>query len=1098
MKGLVGLGAVTVVLAILLFSAVPSLAIEHNYIEDFATTHYKDVPNTTAWWDTLAGELKLYPFVPTLVGAYDTPDNARIVAVSGDHAFVADGNSGLLVIDISDPTTPTLVGSCNTPGYGWSVAVSGNHAFVGDGSSGLQVIDISDPTNPVVAGTCDTPGNAYCVTIAGDHAFVADQISGLQVIDISDPASPTIVGSCDTPGTAYGITVEGNYALIADVGSGLQIIDISDPASPALVGTYDTPGSAYGIAVSGDDAFVADVGSGLLVIDISDPASPTLVGTYNTPGSAYGVAVSGNGAFVADGSYGLQVIDISDPTNPVLAGTCDTSGNAWGVAVSGEHAFVTDMASGLEVIVIGDPVDGTLVGTYNTPQYAMGVAVSGDHAFVADGYSLRVIDISDPEGPMLAGTCGVQDYARAVAVLGDHAFMTDDDSGLRLIDISDPTNPMVVGTCDTPGQVVDVTVSGDHAFAAAWYSGMEVIDIGDPTTPTLVGTYDTPGSANGVTVSGGYAFVTDGSSGLQVIDISDPASPTLVGTYNTPGYAGNVAVSGEHAFVADWTAGLQVIDISDPASPTLVGTCDTPGSARAVTVSGNHAFVADYDYGLQIINVSDPTTPTIEGTCNTPGSAYGVAVSGEHAFVGDYTSGLQVIQVFQSEVDPERNVGRSLAVDAAGETILRARLVTTQTNNVTWELSADGGVDWQGVVPGGGWNAFTVPGANLMWRSTHTWAAPGVNPSVTQLQIDWLYETALIDSIVDVPDDQGGWVRTHFTRSGRDFADETTLPISNYGVWQRVDNAALVAALETHASSTPGKSDANDTPEFGDMPVIMYEGKTYVQCPPALGAAASFPAGTWELIMNVPAIQQNAYIARVPTVADSSGSGTNHAVLVVTAHTTTPSIWYVSDPDSGYSLDNIAPGVPTGFAVAYNTGSGNALTWDESEDDDFQYFRIYRSSDPDFAPSPSLLMHSTAETNWNDPEYDGWEVYYKITALDYVGNESGPASAGTVTAASEPVIPEKYGLYPNAPNPFNPSTTIRYDVPAGGGEMTLRIYDVSGRLIRTLVDGPQTAGEKTVTWNGRDEQGRSVVSGVYFYRLQAPGYEKTLKMTLVQ
>ena len=59
--------------------------------------------------------------------------------------------------------------------------------------------------------------------------------------------------------------------------------------------------------------------------------------------------------------------------------------------------------------------------------------------------------------------------------------------------------------------------------------------------------------------------------------------------------------------------------------------------------------------------------------------------------------------------------------------------------------------------------------------------------------------------------------------------------------------------------------------------------------------------------------------------------------------------------------------------------------------------------------------------------------------------------------------------------------------------MTLRIYDVSGRLIRTLVDEPQTAGEKTVTWNGRDTQGRSVASGVYFYRLQAPGYEKTLR-----
>ena len=96
------------------------------------------------------------------------------------------------------------------------------------------------------------------------------------------------------------------------------------------------------------------------------------------------------------------------------------------------------------------------------------------------------------------------------------------------------------------------------------------------------------------------------------------------------------------------------------------------------------------------------------------------------------------------------------------------------------------------------------------------------------------------------------------------------------------------------------------------------------------------------------------------------------------------------------------------------------------------------------------------------------------------------------------MIPQTYGLYPNVPNPFNPTTVIRYDVPAGGGVMTLRIYDVSGALIRTLSDGPQTAGQKTATWNGKDNRGRSVASGVYFYRLQAPGYEKTRKMVLVQ
>lgn len=140
----------------------------------------------------------------------------------------------------------------------------------------------------------------------------------------------------------------------------------------------------------------------------------------------------------------------------------------------------------------------------------------------------------------------------------------------------------------------------------------------------------------------------------------------------------------------------------------------------------------------------------------------------------------------------------------------------------------------------------------------------------------------------------------------------------------------------------------------------------------------------------------------------------------------------------------------------------------------------------------------TTTASWTDPEYDGWSVYYKITAVDFSGNESEPASPGEATAVDDPVIPQTFRLYPGVPNPFNPATSIRYDVPERGGVVTLRIYEVGGRLVRTLLDGPQTVGQKTVVWNGRDDQGRSVASGVYFCRLRAPGYDKTLKMVLVQ
>lgn len=102
------------------------------------------------------------------------------------------------------------------------------------------------------------------------------------------------------------------------------------------------------------------------------------------------------------------------------------------------------------------------------------------------------------------------------------------------------------------------------------------------------------------------------------------------------------------------------------------------------------------------------------------------------------------------------------------------------------------------------------------------------------------------------------------------------------------------------------------------------------------------------------------------------------------------------------------------------------------------------------------------------------------------------------TGVEHEAVPDQYGLYQCVPNPFNPTTVIRYDVPANGGHVTLRIYDVRGRVVRTLVDGVKAPGEKRVRWNGRNEQGQPVATGVYFYRMTARGFEMTRKMVLLQ
>ncbi len=151
-----------------------------------------------------------------------------------------------------------------------------------------------------------------------------------------------------------------------------------------------------------------------------------------------------------------------------------------------------------------------------------------------------------------------------------------------------------------------------------------------------------------------------------------------------------------------------------------------------------------------------------------------------------------------------------------------------------------------------------------------------------------------------------------------------------------------------------------------------------------------------------------------------------------------------------------------------------------------------------FTPTPSDLVHSTTSLGWVDPAIDDPTVSYKITATDFSGNESDVAITHSVTAAPNALPRGRWALHGNLPNPFNPVTQIRYSVTVGGGQMSLRVYDARGQLVKTLVSGHAVAGDHTARWNGLDDRGITVASGIYFYRLKAGDYVQTSKMVLAK
>lgn len=139
----------------------------------------------------------------------------------------------------------------------------------------------------------------------------------------------------------------------------------------------------------------------------------------------------------------------------------------------------------------------------------------------------------------------------------------------------------------------------------------------------------------------------------------------------------------------------------------------------------------------------------------------------------------------------------------------------------------------------------------------------------------------------------------------------------------------------------------------------------------------------------------------------------------------------------------------------------------------------------DVSAFPNLLMEPAINSNLND-QVD--LTTYLFDDLGWFEPRISPVPELSLSGSR---------LEPNYPNPFNPSTQIDFAI-GTDGRVNLVVYDAAGRLVRTLVSDNLTAREYSVTWNGEDDSGRRVSSGVYFYRLEAPGYAETRQMVLLK
>jgi len=296
-----------------------------------------------------------------IVSKYHTAGYAQDLVIDNNLAYIAQGEGGLMIIDITNPEKPTTVSikSEGIRGYSAKIAKKDSAVYLAAGSYGITVVEVADPSNPNISAANVGIKPSKNLLVFGDYLYTPISEQGVKIADISYPTQPDPRGVTNTSGYAHGvaITSDTNKMLIACGEMGLSIFNIENFQNGfgdfPLLGLADTPGYAEAVVVSNDSkyAFMACGTAGLQIVDFSDTSNVHIVGSYDGIGYAKEVILKGDLIYIAAEKGGLQIIDIKDVNNPTLVGQLLT-GFALGVDADDKYIYVADEIEGLVTVLI--------------------------------------------------------------------------------------------------------------------------------------------------------------------------------------------------------------------------------------------------------------------------------------------------------------------------------------------------------------------------------------------------------------------------------------------------------------------------------------------------------------------------------------------------------------------------------------------------------------------------------------------------------------------------------------------------------------------------------------------------------------------------
>ncbi|MBL6966022.1 MAG: hypothetical protein ISR60_05660, partial [Anaerolineales bacterium] len=382
--------------------------------------------------------------------------NAQSIFLFGDYAYVAAGGKGLQIVRIADVNNPETIGVYDVASDARAVFVDKPenqdriYAYVAggkqEGESGVWIIDVTDPTNPELKGRIPVDTPVLDVAVDGYQLYFLQEENGLQIYNVSNPGDHKSLSTNAVSGKYSRLDVASHLVYVAKAREGLVVYDVAPPETPEVVRTYAGAGILRNAVISGGYLYAVDGVSGLRVVDVDDPENLSTVDFYPTPGEASAVALDGDNIFIADGSKGFQIARLDgDKVDDV--GKMEAMDNARAIAASGNYVYIANGPNLVHVFDFSNPEEIKDKNAFHARGPVVDMAIWKDYLFLAEGgHGIQVLNIKDRTSPREA-QFGILESeviynARSIEISSvyNYLYVADGEDGLKIYDISDLAN----------------------------------------------------------------------------------------------------------------------------------------------------------------------------------------------------------------------------------------------------------------------------------------------------------------------------------------------------------------------------------------------------------------------------------------------------------------------------------------------------------------------------------------------------------------------------------------------------------------------------------------------------------------------------------